>query len=114
MLNHKIINKDNCTHKEPCNINKYGQCVCNFVLYCQICNYGLRNMYDKCKNNDCSQYLKNNTIADSKEDISEENILKQNIAEETSSIKKHEYFHYGDSISNKYEQCKKGWKYFCC
>jgi len=114
MLNHKTINKNNCNHKESCNINTYGQCVYDFVLYCKICNYGLRNIYDKCKNNNCSQYLKNNTITHAKEDILEENILEQNIPVETSFIKTHKYFHYGDSISNKYKQCKKGWKYFCC
>ena len=41
---------------EP-NTDKYGQNIYDFQLYCKECKYGLRNIYDKCKNSDCSLYL---------------------------------------------------------
>jgi hypothetical protein len=48
-----------CIHKGKCNKNMYGQCIYEFSLYCQKCKYGLKNIYDKCKNNNCPLYLQN-------------------------------------------------------
>ena len=112
------------------NINKYGQNIYEFQLCCKKCKYGLRNIYDKCKNSDCSLYLIdliNDTIGQVEEHVFEEDyleeynseldnqleddILEQNISQ---NIKIHEYYHNGDCIINKYGQCTKGWKYFCC
>jgi len=112
------------------NINKYGQNIYEFQLCCKKCKYGLRNIYDKCKNSDCSLYFINlidDTIVQVEEDIFkedyleeynseldnqlEDDILEQNISQ---NIKIHEYYHKGDCVINKYGQCTKGWKYFCC
>jgi hypothetical protein len=115
---------------EP-NSNKYGQNIYNFQLYCKECKYGLRNIYDKCKNSDCSLYLKHLMDDDSKESIFEKDLFKEDYLEEYNSepdnyveddfleqniahIKIHEYFHNGECVFNKYGQCTKGWKYFCC
>jgi hypothetical protein len=115
---------------EP-NTNKCGQNIYDFQLYCKECKYGLRNIYDKCKNSDCCLYLKN-LIKDVyekdifKEDYLEEcnsdpdnyyidDILEENISQSKEiNIKIHEYYHNGECVFNKYGQCTKGWKYFCC
>jgi hypothetical protein len=115
---------------EP-NTNKYGQNIYEFHLYCKECKYRLRNIYDKCKNSDCSLYLKHLMDDDSKESIFEKDLFKEDFLEEYNSepdnyveddileqniahIKIHEYFHNGECVFNKYGQCTKGWKYFCC
>jgi hypothetical protein len=95
-----------CIHKGQCNKNIYGQCIYEFSLYCQKCKYGLKNIYDKCKNNDCPLYLqnisnltfKNNKLENEKyfleedfleeynsEILSEKDVLEENISEETIS-----------------------------
>ena len=113
--------------------NKYGQNIYEFQLCCRKCKYGLRNIYDKCKNSDCSLYLIdliNDTIGQVEEHVFEEDyleeynseldnqleddILEQNISDKNTNIKVHEYYHNGDCVINKYGQCTKGWKYFCC
>lgn len=113
------------------NINNYGQNIYDFQLYCKECKYGLRNIYDKCKNNNCSLYLKDLMEDVFKEDIfkedyleeynsepdnhSEDDILELNLSQsKQKNIKIHEYFHNGECVFNKYGQCTKGWKYFCC
>jgi hypothetical protein len=104
------------------------------MLYCKSCKYGLKNIYDKCKNRDCSLYLQNITNVNLEnnaiekyifeeyifeEDILEEDNLKEynsekNISEEDNTeYNIHEYLHNGDCIFNEYGQCKKGWRYFC-
>jgi hypothetical protein len=85
----------NCIHKGLCNINKYGQCNYDFVLYCKLCKYGLRNIYDKCKNKDCSQYLEN--MISPKKYTLEEDVIYQN-------PKHFCYCIYG--IEGYYNQCK--------
>ena len=70
------------------NINKYGQNIYEFQLCCRKCKYGLRNIYDKCKNSDCSLYLMdliNDTTA-FEEDYSEEYKFKEDYLEEYNSI----------------------------
>lgn len=124
-----------CIHKGQCEKNIYGQCIYEFSLYCQKCKYGLKNIYDKCKNNDCPLYLQNiinftlknddlNDYLESDKYFLEEDFFEENISEETISeedilekymeYKVHEYTHNGDCIMNEYGQCKKGWRYFCC
>ena len=61
------------------NINKYGQNIYEFQLCCKKCKYGLRSIYDKCKNSDCSMYLINlsdDTITQFEECVFEEDIFK--------------------------------------
>ena len=144
MLNfnkNKIIQSNFCIHKGQCDKNMYGQCIYEFSLYCQKCKYGLKHIYDKCKNDNCSLYLqnisnltfKNNKLENEKyfleedfleeynseeilseKDILEENISEEDILEKYMEYKVHEYTHNGDCILNEYGQCKKGWRYFCC
>ena len=61
------------------NINKYGQNIYEFQLCCRKCKYGLRNIYDKCKNSDCSLYLID-LINDST--AFEENVFKEDYSDE--------------------------------
>ena len=127
------------------NINKYGQNIYEFQLCCKKCKYGLRHIYDKCKNSDCSLYFKDlidDTIDQVEERVFEEDIFREDYSEEykfkedyleeynseldnqleddileqniSQNIKIHEYYHNGDCVINKYGQCTKGWKYFCC
>ena len=116
--NNETIKNNNCTHKCVCNINKYGQCIYKFVLYCQLCKYGLRNIYDKCKNTDCYLYMKNNTILSVKNDTiensTEDNLEEDNLSKNTNTnVQIDEYFHIGDCIFKVYNNCKQGCKYFC-
>lgn len=101
----KIIRTNFCIHKGQCNKNIYGQCIYEFSLYCKKCKYGLKNIYDKCKNDNCPLYLqniinftlKNDDLEsdkyfleedfleeyNSEEFLSEKDILEENISEET-------------------------------
>lgn len=117
-----------CSHKSECKINMYGQCIYNFNLQCKNCKYGLKNIYDKCKNNECYLYMQKIINIDLENDIFEKDFLEEyisdednfdednsdgNISEENIKHKTHEYFHYGPCMFNEYGQCKKGWRYFC-
>ena len=65
--------------------NKYGQNIYEFQLYCKKCKYGLRNIYDKCKNSDCSLYFKDlidDTIDQFEERVFEEDIFREDYSEE--------------------------------
>jgi hypothetical protein len=87
MLNYDDNNKIKnyvCIHDCSCDLNIYGQCIYAFNLQCRKCKYGLKNIYDKCKNKNCSLYLQNITISTLENDTIEveEDFLKEYISEE--------------------------------
>lgn len=100
MLNYDNNKKNKnyvCIHECSCDLNIYGQCIYAFSLQCRKCKYGLKNIYDKCKNNNCSLYLQNITILTLENDIIEEDFLKEYISEENFE----KYTNYDKTLNTK-------------
>ena len=104
-----LTDKEDCI----CQLNQFGQCTLNYVWSCAECQCCLRQWTSMCPNSECKYYMKSfQEISRLNNQSNYENIDLATLALESNL--QHEYYPFHHVCEpNEFNQCKKGYKYFC-